>query len=149
MAAASVTRTISSTRTRSRTELACTMIIPLLSLCDQRDRRSSPPCRAIHPASACFSRRQCNGRSSVALKGQQRQGVEMMIAALLAASLVQPAAYPPQPISAKAAPCQAVPTLCMSGRPASSRLPLEGSARRCGQQAERLSFRRAAMPDNR
>ena len=53
----------------------------------------------------------------------------MMIAALLAASLVQPAAYPPQPISAKVAPCQAVPTLCMSGRPTSRRLPLEGSAR--------------------
>ncbi|WP_449474199.1 hypothetical protein [Sphingobium chungangianum] len=64
----------------------------------------------------------------------------MMIAALLAASLVQSAAHPPQPISAKAAPCQAVPTLCMSGRPTSSRLPLEGSTRRADNKMSAYRF---------
>ena len=64
----------------------------------------------------------------------------MMIAALLVASLAQPAAHLPQPISAKAAPCQAVPTLCMSGRPTSGRLPLESSTGRADNKMSAYRF---------
>ncbi|HWV13432.1 MAG TPA: hypothetical protein VN110_09075 [Sphingobium sp.] len=68
----------------------------------------------------------------------------MMIAALLVASFVQPAILPAQLASRGSSPCLAAPQLCASGKSASARLQINGTAR--GPDNKMSAYRFDARP---